>query len=193
MESKKKSLQEEFQGNGLDVITDCNMKIVKYLDATFNFNDGAYRSCQKLDNIIRYVHVKSNHPISIIQQIPKAIQKRLYQLLSNEEIFNQSAPFFEDKLQQSGYQQKLKYNSPNTKINNKRNHKRNIICFNPPFSENVSTKVAKFFLNLLDKHFPKNNRLHKIFNKNSVKVSYSFIKSMKTIINNHNTNLQLSK
>ena len=39
------------------------------------------------------------------------------------------------------------------------------------------------FLNLLDKYFPQNPRLHKIFNRNSGKVSYSCTKSMKTIIN----------
>ena len=32
-------------------------------------------------------------------------------------------------------------------------HTSNIIWFNPPFSRNVSTNVAKKFLQLLDKHF----------------------------------------
>ena len=75
------------------------------------------------------------------------------------------------------------------KTHNKRNHKRNIIWFNHPFSKNASTKISKYFLNLLDKHFPQNHRLHKIFNRNSVKVSYSCTKNMKTIINNHNKNI----
>ena len=65
---------------------------------------------------------------------------------------------------------KLKYNPVNTKTHNKPNHKRNIIRFNPPYSKNVSTKICKYFLNLLDKNFPQNHRLHKIFNINSVKV-----------------------
>ena len=51
------------------------------------------------------------------------------------------------------YQQKLKYNPANTETHNKRNHKRNIIWFNPPFSRNVSTKIGKCILNLLDKYF----------------------------------------
>ena len=54
----------------------------------------------------------------------------------------------------------------------KRNRSRNIIWFNPPFSSNVITNVAKLFLNLLNLHFPKSNKLHKIFNRNTVKVSY---------------------
>ena len=189
MEKIKKRLQKVFKNNGLNVIIECNMKIVNYLDVTFNLNDGTYRPYQKPDNIIQYIHVESNHPPNIIKQIPKTIEKRLSQLSSSEKIFNESAPFYEDKLHQSGYQQKLKYNPANTETHNKRNHKRNLIWFNPPFSRNLSTKIGKCFLNLLDKHFPGNHRLHKIFNRNNVKVSYSCTKSMKTLITNHNKNI----
>ena len=189
MEKIKKRLQKVFKNNGLNVIIECNMKIVNYLDATFNLTDGTYRPYQKPDNIIQYIHVESNHPPNIIKQIPKTIEKRLSQLSSSEKIFNESAPFYEDKLHQSGYQQKLKYNPANTETHNNRNHKRNIIWFNPPFSRNVSTKINKCFLNLLDKHFPRNHRFHKIFNRNNVKVSYSCTNSMKTLITNHNKNI----
>ena len=105
MEKIKKRLQKVFKDNGLNVIIECNMKIVNYLDVTFNLNDGSYRPYQKPDNIIQYIHVESNHPPNIIKQIPKTI-----------EIFNESAPFYEDKLHQSGYQQKLKYNPANTEF-----------------------------------------------------------------------------
>ena len=47
-----------------------------------------------------------------------------------------------------------------------------IIC-NPPFNQCVSTNILKVFLKLLDKHFPKSSILHKIFNRNSIKVNYS--------------------
>ena len=50
--------------------------------------------------------------------------KCLFELSSNEEIFNESVPLREDKLDQSGYQQKLGYNPVNTKTYNKRNYKR---------------------------------------------------------------------
>ena len=50
-----------------------------------------------------------------------------------------------------------------------------------------------YFLNLLDKHFPQKHHLHSLFNRKSIKVSYSCTKSMKTIINNHNKNIQGKK
>ena len=42
MEKNKKHLQEVFKDNGLDVIIECNIKVVNYLDVTFNLNDGTY-------------------------------------------------------------------------------------------------------------------------------------------------------
>ena len=149
MEKIKKHLQKVFKNNGLDVIIECNMKVGNYLDVTFNLNDDTYRPYQKPDNVIQYIQVESNHPPNIIKQIPKTIEKHLSQLSSNEEIFNESTPVYEEKLHQSDYQQKLKYNPVNTKNHSKRDRKRNIIWFNPPFNRNVSTNIGKYFLNLL--------------------------------------------
>ena len=49
--------------------------------------------------------------------------------------------------------------------------KKLIILFNSPFSKNVKTNVGCKFLCLIDKHFPRTKKLHKIFNRNNVKVS----------------------
>ena len=92
MEKIKKHLQKVFKNNGLDVIIECNVKVVNYSDVTFNLNGGTYWPYQKPDNIIQYIHIESNHPPNIIKQIPKTIEKRLSQLSSNEEIFNESEP-----------------------------------------------------------------------------------------------------
>ena len=68
----------------------------------------------------------------------------------------------------------------------KRNRSRNIIWFNPPFSSNVNTNVAKRFLNLLDMHFPKSSKLHKIFNRNTVKDSYCRTENLSSIFKTQN-------
>ena len=54
----------------LDVIVECNMKILNYLDVTFNLNDGTYKPHKKPNKEMKYIHVYSNHPPSIIKQIP---------------------------------------------------------------------------------------------------------------------------
>ena len=66
-----------------------------------------------------------------------------------------------------------------------RKRNRNIIWFNPPFSKNVATKIGRYFLNLLDKHFPQDHKFHKIFNRNNIKVSYSCMPNFKSAINSH--------
>ena len=71
-------------------------------------------------------------------------------------------------------------------IKQKRNRSRSIIWFNPPFNKNVYTNVAKRVLNLIDQHFPKSNKLHAIFNRNAVKVSYSCTQNMSRMIKSHN-------
>ena len=72
---------------------------------------------------------------------------------------------------------------------NTKNRKRNIIWFNPSFSLNVSTNIGKKSFSLLGKHFPKTHQLHKLFNRNNVKVSYSSLPNFKSVINGHNKNI----
>ena len=120
----------------------------------------------------------------MIKQLPRRIEQRLFNNSSNETIFNEAAPPYEKAPSEAGYDVKSKHN-PNKKTKQK-NRKRNIIWLNPPYSKNVATKVGHYFLKLLDKHFPRHHKLHKIFNRNTVKVSYSCTKNIKSIINYHN-------
>ena len=46
--------------------------------------------------------------------------------------------------------------------------------------------MGKIFLKLVGKHLPKSNKLHKIFNGNILKVSYSCTENMAQIIKKHN-------
>ena len=77
--------------------------------------------------------------------------------------------------------------------NDQRTKKRKVIWFNPPYSRNVKTNIGKSFFHLLVKHFSANNKMHKIFNKNAVKVSYSCMKNMDSITSGHNHNILNSK
>ena len=54
---------------------------------------------------------------------------------------------------------------------------------------NVKTNIGKTFLKLLDKHFLKTNKFHKIFNRNNVKVSYSCLPNFANMINSHNNRI----
>ena len=64
-----------------------------------------------------------------------------------------------------------------------------IYWFNPPFSINVKNNIRENFLQLIDKHFPRSSKLLKIFNCNTVKVSYNCIPNFQQIIKRHNKKL----
>ena len=67
-----------------------------------------------------------------------------------------SKDIYNNALFNSGFKQKIKFD-PNFGNNNSqnKNSKRNIIWFNPPYSNNVLTNIGKICLTILDKHFPK--------------------------------------
>ena len=77
----------------------------------------------------------------------------------------------------------------NNDENQKRKRKRNIIWFNLPYSKNVKTNIVKTFLQLLSKHFPKGYEMYKIFNKNTVKISYSCMNNISSMLSTHNKNI----
>ena len=87
LEKIKKHIQEIFKEKMLDVIIECNTKIINYLDVTFNLNDGTYKPYKKPNDETKYIHVGSDHPPSIIKQISKSIATRLSSLSSSKEIF----------------------------------------------------------------------------------------------------------
>ena len=192
-EHVKKNIQKIFKKHWLDIIIQCNMKIVYYLDATFNLNDGTYKPYTKPNNEIKYIHKNSNHPQSVIRQIPLSIESKLSTLSLNEKIFQEAVPSYQKALQNSGYRHTLTYKRPkndssSTNINKiKRNRKRQIVWFNPPFNQNTKTKIGKLFLNLLDKHFPLHDKLHRLFNRANVKISYNCMPNMNsyTYMYNH--------
>ena len=117
------------------------------------------------------------------------ISKRFSDISSNKEHFDKAAPIYNEALNNSGFNETLKF-SPT--IPTRRHRGRNLIWFNPPFSSNVKTNVEKLFLNLLQKYFPWHHKYYKLFNKNNMKISYSCMPNMKSVIQNHNANL-LSK
>jgi len=101
--------------------------------------------------------------------------------------YDNAKTVYQEALNKSGYNYNLSYNEPRNEIQHSRkNRPRNILWYNPPFSKNVKTNVGKCFLPLIDQHFPNSHSLHKIFNRNTLKLSYSCMTNIKTIISNHN-------
>ena len=132
-----------------------------------------------------YVNVKSNHPPTILKNIPLGVNRRLSRNSANETVFNQAAPAFQAALDKSGHTHKLVY-EPCINTKKKKNRRRNVTWFNPPYSSNVKTNIGREFLKILDRAFPKSNPLHKLFNRKSVKLSYKCMPNIAKAVAQHN-------
>ena len=161
----KKEIKDVFNQAGLRITIETNQKVVNYLDIILNLLTEKYHPYRK----------------------PKAISKRISDRSCSKEEFDSAAPIYNNALKSCSFSEQLIYNQPSDRM--RRNRPRNILWFNPPFSKTVKTNVGQRFLKLIDKHFPTENPLHKIFNRATVKVSYSCMPNMKSFIHKHNAKI----
>ena len=112
-------------------------------------------------------------------------------LSSTKEIFQKGTPIYSEALKKNGFNEPLTFIAKTNASNNnsKKQRKRKVIWFNSPFSLKGETSIGRTFLKLLKQCFPKSNRLQMRFNKNTVKVSYTCMNYMPSIISSHNKRL----
>ena len=182
----RKKLITLFQDNELKITVKTGKTSINFLHINFCLNSESYQPYRKPNDEPLYINRNSNHPPTILSRLPQTISKRLSSLSSNYELFSRAAPIYNAALENAGYTERVKYDSEINVSKPPMNRKRNIIWYNPPYNKSVSTNIGRVFLNLLDKHFHKENKLNKIFNRNSVKVSYSCTRNIEHIIKNNN-------
>ena len=181
-----KNIGQVFAQNQLRVTIEANAKVVNFLDITLDLSRSIYKPYIKENEIPVYVNTASNHPPKILENIPLGINKRLSRISANEEVFNDAVPLYQEALQKSGFNHQLKFNPPDPEKPKKRYRKKEVIWFNPPFSLNLKTNIGKEFLNLVDRAFPKDNPLRKIFNRSTLKIGYKCMPNMAAAISSHN-------
>ena len=197
--SIQKKIIRAFKLLGFKIEISSNNKIVNFLDVTLDLSNNTYKPFIKMDQSPSYINVNSNHPKAIIKQVPKAVNLRIRNLSVNEEIFRKGNKMYIDALRSSGYKENFTYKEekvPNSNNNNeinkenrRKNRKRKIIWFNPAFCRLTNINIGKYFLKLVDKHLKHGNKLQKIFNRKTLKISYSCTKNIFQITNSHNKNI----
>ena len=181
----RKKLITLFQDNELKITVKTGKTLINFLDINFCLNSESYQPYRKPNDEQLYINRNSNHPPTILSRLSQTISMRISSQSSNSELFSRAAPIYNAALVNAGYTERVKYDS---KINENKpsiNRKRNIIWYDPPYNKSVSTNIGRVFLNLIDKHFDKEHKLNKLFNRNSVKVSYSCTRNIEHIIKNH--------
>ena len=190
LENIKKKICAIFQKHKLGITIEVNKKVVNFLDITMDLEEDIFKPFIKPNDTPLYVHRLSNHPPTVTKNIPAAVNRRLSAISSNEKMFKTAAPLYQEALKKSGYNYQLKVDPPpENESKPTRNRKRKIVYFNPPYSTNVKTNIGAKFLKLVDKHFPADNPLSKIINRNSVKVSYRTTPNMAKAISANNAKI----
>ena len=197
-EKLKQKISSIFKANGLTVKVEVNKKVVNYLNVSLSLLDGSHRDYMKPGQVINYVHVDSNHPPIVTKSIGQGVNHRLNANSSNEAMFEAAKGPYQEALERSGHAHKLVYKPEEAggaapRRRRRRRKKNDIIWFNPPWCNSVTTDVGRKFLNLLDTCFPPSNPLSRIFNRKKVKVSYSTMPSLGRIIQGHNAKVIASK
>ena len=127
----RKLIEAEFAKHGLGTTAEANIKIVNFLDITLNLNDGSFKPYCKPNNKPQYVHKCSNHPPSVIRNIPIGVNKRLSNISSSEKIFKENIEIYQKARKDSGYDFEFSYQpdieeEKDEKVK-KKNRKRNVI------------------------------------------------------------------
>ena len=126
VERTKQQIANIFKDHGLSLEIQCNHTAMDFLDISLDLKTGLFKPFMKENNVIHYVHNKSNHPPSILKNLPKGVEHRLSKISANEEIFTTSIPPYQAALEASGYSHTLKFdpNARNKTPKNKRERER---------------------------------------------------------------------
>ena len=169
LERMRKKIIKLFQSHRLKTIPNTKLVQTNFLDVTLDLKSRKYWPYRKPNDQPLYIHHHSNQPPAIKKQLPSMLSNRLSQLSCNQEEFEKAAPDYQEVMLKSGFAGELEYVKTNGSA--KRSRKRNIVWFNPPYSDHLKTNIGKEFLKLVAIHFPHHHRLHKICNKSNIKVS----------------------
>ena len=186
LEKMRQQIVKIFGEFGLKITSTANLKVVQFLDVTLDLVNGVYKPYIKPGDRPLYVNSQSNHPPSILKNIPLAVNRRLCKISGNKEIFEAAVPLYQAELDRAGYKHKMEFKNPEIP---KRKRNKRIIWFNPPYSIIAKTNVGKKFLNLLDKNFPRGSLLYPLINRYKVKLSYRCLPNMGAKISQHNARL----
>ena len=73
----RKNIIKIFKDVGFSINIETNLKVVDFLDITFNLNYDIYKPYKKPNDSLLYINKSSNYPPQIINQLPRIISDRL--------------------------------------------------------------------------------------------------------------------
>ena len=98
---------------------EANKKVTYFLDITLYLHTGSHKPYKKTNDTISYIHCQSNHPSSILKNLPTGTEIRLSTNSAKAGIFQEAAKPYNNVLKNNGHKEGLKYTKMGT-IQNKR-------------------------------------------------------------------------
>ena len=126
-EKLRQKIVKIFKDNDLGTTSAANLQQVQFLDVTLDLKNEIYKPYIKPGDKPTYVHSDSNHPPSILKNIPLSINKRLSKISANKEIFDDAVPLYQRELEKNGYCHTLEYDQTAT-TNRRRTRARKVIA-----------------------------------------------------------------
>ena len=97
LDKMRKSIIALFK-EGLSITIDTNLIETDFLDMKFNLATGKFFPFRKPNNVPLYINTKSNHPSTIIKDLPKIINKSLSELSCNKDEFDKAKLLYKKSL-----------------------------------------------------------------------------------------------
>ena len=137
-EKIRQKIVSVFAEYGLKITIYTNLKIVNFLDVTFNLENEICKPYRRPGDRPLYVNNGSNHPPQILKNLPRGIEQRLVQNSCSEEIFLQAIPDYQKELDRCGYTYKLGYNKQSQTLvqpsTGRKRKARRVTWFNSPLA-----------------------------------------------------------
>ena len=102
----RKELHKVFD---LKITAEANLHVVNFLDVTFDLTTGKHKPYRKPNDDPLYIHKHSNHPPSILRQVPTSINKRISTLSSDKQVSDDAVQTYHNVLGYSNFSHKLEY------------------------------------------------------------------------------------
>ena len=93
-----------------------DQKKVDFLDVTLDLETGVFKPFRKPGDRPLYVSAHSNHPPTILSNIPPSIERRLSDNSADEEVFKEPIQIYQTELDRCGYQHTLQFNPRNENV-----------------------------------------------------------------------------
>ena len=104
----------------MKITVEANLHETDFLDINMNLRNHEYRPFRKENSTPLYINTGSNHPRTILNEIPNMVERRLSELSKTKKIFDEEKIDYEKALKEAGHRNNLEYKNHQKKKKRKK-------------------------------------------------------------------------